>query len=451
MSYTLNRQQYLAATPRVGVNLVIAGAGTGKTSALIQKAENLITAGLVRTDQVLILTFSRKAADELRERIMSRIRERGSGITTGTFHSFCYAVIREFSSLIGFDDSPGIIDSDYINRFIDRQIRSRMDHFKGLPVAVIRNLLEHPPPPESPARKNLDHLGITDSLLKLTGEIRGYKQERNLLEYEDLMDITVQTLETNAVIRNTLLNRYRFIMVDEFQDTSENNFRLLKQLIDPGEPGLFVVGDDWQSIYGFRNARLEYIVNMKKFFPTVETIKLRINYRSKKEIVELSNRFIRKNRYRTSKKLVSHAGKGGTVRAFSVEGFEEECRCIKMITSSMEGEVCVLYRNNWQGTMISKHLSCPENSTSGMPVLMTMHASKGLEFDCVIIAGISDKIMPDSSSDIEEERRLLYVGLTRARNKLYLIFHENEKGNKSRFASELGVRSEKFSVSAIPE
>ena len=450
MTTTLNREQLLASRPDGGINLVIAGAGTGKTSALIKKTENLIVSGIVRADQLLILTFSRKAAEELRERIESVLDGRGKGITAGTFHSFCYGLIQEYYREIGFTDMPGIVDDDEMNLFLHDRIRGKLEDFKGLPMKIIVRMLNNPPEPGSPVLTNLERAGISTALEGLRRDIANYKKEGNLLDYEDLIDRSIETLENNHNIRAIIRERYRYLLVDEFQDTSENNFRLLKQLIDPAHPNLFAVGDDWQSIYGFRNARLEYIVNMKAFFPMVRTVKLRINYRSKREIVKLSNRFIARNRYRTSKKLVSYSGKGGIVSAYTVKSMEEECRCIERIIAGCEGEICLLYRNNWQGERISKQLNQMEQLREHPPLMMTIHASKGLEFDCVIIAGISDKIIPDPASDIEEERRLLYVALTRARKTLCLMYHENENGNMPRFAGELGIAAVRFSASTVP-
>ncbi len=197
----------------------------------------------------------------------------------------------------------------------------------------------------------------------------------------------------------------------------------------------FAVGDDFQSIYGFRGSRLEYIVKPEIFFYKPGKHILKVNYRSKKEIVNIAGRFIKKNKNRSSKKLISHKGAGGVVKVKFVSGFEDEAEYVKELLSTLEIiDIAVLYRNNFQGSYIKQILKINDSRVK----FMTIHASKGLEFNTVILTGLSDKIIPDKSSDIEEERRLLYVAMTRAEENLYLIFHMKGSNEYPCFAKELG-------------
>ena len=200
-----------------------------------------------------------------------------------------------------------------------------------------------------------------------------------------------------------------------------------------------MVGDDYQSIYGFRNARVEYIINIRKYFPAAKTHKLTLNYRSGKKIIKLSNSFIKLNRFRTSKKIIPCRDIKGLVQFHPVEKRERESNVLINIVSRLpEGsEIAVIYRNNYQGEVLRKDLESISNRSIEF---LTMHGSKGLEFDIVIIPGISDKIIPDRTSDIEEERRLFYVAMTRARRELHLIYHKNSGGKLPRFIKELGYR-----------
>jgi DNA helicase-2/ATP-dependent DNA helicase PcrA len=446
----LNREQDLASRPDGGVTLVIAGAGTGKTSALIEKTRNLIAEGAVRAENILILTFSRKAADEIKERLVARAGPEGGAVTSGTFHSFCYRLIRDHGMFRPGPEGPGtppkIIDGEHGERIIDGLIRQELASFQGLPLSVIRQLLAGGRPVPRDIERKLENFGIRRKVDLLALAYRDYKAAGNLMDFGDLMRTATGLLESDGEFRAATRARYTYLLVDEFQDTSEDNFRLLKQLLPESNPNLFAVGDDWQSIYGFRNARVEYIVKMRNYFPGVRIIKLRTNYRSRREIVDLSSGFIRKNRFRTSKKLISHAGKGGLVRAYAVASRAEETDCIAGILARENGRSAVLYRNNWQGDIIRKHLGIADDGEQEFPAaLMTMHASKGLEFDTVIVAGISDLIIPDRKSDLEEERRLFYVALTRAKRSLYLVFHLKENGELPRFANELGLRPARFS------
>jgi superfamily I DNA/RNA helicase len=215
---------------------------------------------------------------------------------------------------------------------------------------------------------------------------------------------------------------------------------MMRLLCRNGEKNLFAVGDDWQAIYGFRNARVEYILGMKKYFPHLRVHKLTINYRSRAELVSVSNRFIKGNKKRTKKKLSAALGRGGSVYHYSVSSFDEECILVKNLLEKNTGETAILFRNNRQGEALLKRF--PEIEHRENTFFMTIHSSKGLEFNTVIITGVDDAIIPDRNSYIEEERRLFYVALTRAKERLYVVSRE-----ASRFGRELAVRPSRF----VPE
>ena len=446
---TLNIEQYKASRPDGGINLVIAGAGTGKTKTLVEKVNTVIRKGKIKPEQILILTFSKKAAEEIKDRVKQSAGEMADLINSSTFHSFCLKFLKEsiepFLEISDYRKFPDIIDSELKNELMYEFIKESYSDFLGIPVDVVQYILDNYENLAIWQKKKLDKLQITEKIKGLRESYSLFKKEKNLIEFEDLIDYSIDILQNFGDIRRVINNRYRYIFIDEFQDTSENNFELIKLLLSRGSPNLFVVGDDWQSIYGFRNARIEYIVGMKGFFPKVNIFKLKVNYRSRKEIVSISNRFIRKNRYRTRKKLKSYKGKGGHVQGLAVREHLSE---IKHITEIIDDNIhksdviAVLYRNNWQGIQISKKL---ENYStyikSGKIKLMTIHSSKGLEFHTVIISGVADRILPDRTSDIEEERRLFYVALTRAKERLYIIYHINKSGELSRFARELGYNA----------
>ncbi len=450
-----NREQALASRPDRGVTLVIAGAGTGKTSCLIEKTRNLIEHGIVPPGEILILTFSRKAADEISERIVRHLGPAGKNIAAGTFHSFSYGIIREYlhsrPPALPPLPVPSILDREGQESVIDELIRRDLGKLRGLPAPVIRQLMGKERPLEATVIRRLQELGIAEVIESIRMDYERWKTENNVFDFGDLIVKASEILTNDASYRKAIRERHRYLLVDEFQDTSEDNFRLLKLILPEKNPDLFVVGDDWQSIYGFRNARVEYIIGMKKFFDRPKIIKLKVNYRSRREIVALSGRFIARNRRRTAKKLVSASGPGGAITAIRTRDRHEELACIKFILSNEGEDIAVLYRNNWQGELIKKRLGQDNTGKKGCedfgggPRFMTMHASKGLEFRSVIIAGISDDIIPDPMSDLEEERRLFYVALTRAREKLYLLCHGRENGKLPRFLRELGVRVRTFS------
>ena len=445
----LNRQQHNAVRSGSGVSLVIAGAGTGKTRTLVEKVCRIIRDRTVSPDEILITTFSRKAANELRERIHSS-GAAGRDITAGTFHSFCLQMLKEFASPFvngnGFSRFPDIVDGERKIELYRELITPGLSRFKGIPREMILNCVGRLETMGSVDRNRLAEAGVLDNLLELRKSYGNYKIRNNLMDYDDMMDYGIELLEKHENVRKTVRERYRFLLVDEFQDTSPKNFRLLSYILPEEKRNLFVVGDDWQSIYGFRGARPEYTVGIRKFFPESVIYKLTVNYRSRKEIVDLSNRFICRNRKRTRKKLSSHRGRGGRVQGFIVRTRDEEYERIRHLLEGelqAAGDVAILYRNNWQGEKIEKNILDGLSAAERDRVKpMTIHSSKGLEFRSVILCGISDRIIPDPSTPLEDERRLLYVALTRARERLYLICYEEKTGVMSRFAAELGFSEE---------
>lgn len=446
----LNRQQYLASLPDSGVSLVIAGAGTGKTKTLVEKVKNVISAGIAKPEEILILTFSSKAAQEIKDRVKSGIGNGAEYINSGTFHSFCLNFLRNneraFQSSYGFVHFPRVIDQEEKVKLLKDELQDSLDRFLGLPVDVAAGLIDGLERLDKRIFEKLERMGITEELQNIRARYKTLKISQGLIDFNDMMEYTIDILSNNESIRQDTISKYKYIFVDEFQDTSEDNFLLLWLLLPDANPNLFLVGDDWQSIYGFRGSKVEYIVKMKKYFPNSIIYKLNLNYRSRKEIVKFTNNFIKKNKYRTSKKLKSAMGRGGIILDFCIDTLEEEVKVISGILKSEKGKaqkdsngVAVLYRNNWQGNYILNILLSEGIETDKLTFL-TMHSSKGLEFDTVIIAGVSDKIIPDASADIEEERRLFYVALTRAKNALYIVHHRSADDELSIFARELGFK-----------
>ncbi len=442
----LNKEQFRASRADTGVSLVLAGAGTGKTKTLVEKVGNVLNGLGMEPEQVLVLTFSRRAAEELRERVGS-CRGPGREIAAGTFHSFCYDLLRRngkaFMEAGGFTRFPSVIDDDDQKTIIGELIRRDLARFLGIPAGVVYDLMMRRDTLDDWKRKKLQESGLDSELSILAEQYRETKRQRDVIDYDDMIKFAIGLLEKNGAVRAEVLARCRYVFVDEFQDVSDDNIRLLKLLLPERGRNLFAVGDDWQSIYGFRGAAVEYIIRMKRHFPEAVIHHLTVNYRSRKEIVSLACGFIRNNRIRTRKRLRSSRGRGGTVRFYTVRSLEEEAEIVRTIITG-RGDVpglAVLYRNNWQGRYLKGALGNDDGSGAAF---MTMHASKGLEFDRVIVAGVCDSVLPDGDNDIEEERRLLFVACTRARDELHIIVHINDEGEVSRFGRELGVSGEKY-------
>ena len=229
------------------------------------------------------------------------------------------------------------------------------------------------------------------------------------------------------------------MFVDEFQDVSDDNFRLLKLILPERGGNLFAVGDDWQSIYGFRSARVEYIVRMKRLFPRG------LGSPSHGQLsLPPGDRLAVRPLYPEEPVPHQEAPDGpsrqGRLRPAHCQSPPLRRRPAPS-RSSLRGRapgatLAVLFRNNWQCQYFRECGSALDRA--GVSV-MTMHASKGLEFDTVIVAGVRDGVIPDPESGIEEERRLLYVACTRARDELAVIAHVNDRGEMARFGRELGI------------
>ena len=439
----LNKQQLEASLPDKGVSLVIAGAGTGKTTTMIEKIKNVLIHSDLAPENLLILTFSRKAAEEIKTRLG---RNSGTDITpvfSGTFHSFALQLLREYPSIyikhFRFPAFPGIITDEDKKEIIRNIILSRKELYLGIPCDTVFNLAENLHRLKPELLKKLEHSGLFNLIQEIPEKYKDYKTLKALIDFDDMIAHASLLLKEVPEIRDSVRSRYRHIFVDEFQDTSDDNFELLSLLLCSEKPNLFMVGDDYQSIYGFRNAKVEYIINIKKYFPEAKILELTFNYRSGKKIIKLSNSFIRQNRFRTSKKIIPCKDQRGIVKFHSVAKGGSETGAINKIISEVSEtrNIAVIYRNNYQEMILRRELAA---TTSRKLQFLTMHGSKGLEFDIVIITGISDRIIPDRTSDIEEERRLFYVAMTRAENELHLIFHKNSSGKLPRFIKELGYR-----------
>jgi DNA helicase-2/ATP-dependent DNA helicase PcrA len=434
-----NLQQQGACRPARGIHIVIAGPGTGKTRTMIERINNTVKEYAVRPENLLILTFSRKAAEEIRERLTASSGKDYDTAFAGTFHSFCLRILKENSGLYlsntGMRSFPDIIDSELEESIRQQLFMQEPGRFMGIPYDAIIKIMNRRSPFPARTAVRLSRSGLFTEIEKFREQYRQYKLRHALIDYDDMMLHASELLAGNTEVRKKLHAKYRFIFIDEFQDTSREDFNLLTNIAGK-DANIFMVGDDYQAIYRFRGARVEYLVNSDKFFPGANIHKLTINYRSHSEIVALSNRFIRHNSFRSKKKIISAKGKGAAIMFHRAESSASETDTIARILAETDknGTCAILCRNNYQVKRLQRSLSpCRTNL-----LCMTMHASKGLEFDCVIIAGVSDGIIPDRDTDIEDERRLFYVALTRARSRLHIIYETDDKGNPPRFISECG-------------
>jgi DNA helicase-2/ATP-dependent DNA helicase PcrA len=298
----LNPAQYEAVSSTDGPHLIIAGAGTGKTRTITYRVAYLVELG-VKPESILLLTFTRRAAQEMLRRASILLDSRCEKVAGGTFHSFANLVLRQYARLIGFEPSFTILDQgdaeDVVNllrtqkRFDTKEKRfprkqTLFDVFsKSVNTATsIATILKE----EYPHYE--DYL---EEFLDLQAAYTQYKAKHNLMDYDDLLLFLRKLLGEQLPVRNTLTDRYRYVMVDEYQDTNRIQAEIVK-LLSGKHRNVMVVGDDSQSIYSFRGATIRNILDFPEEFPGCKIIKLEENYRSTQPILNFTNEILRRAR-----------------------------------------------------------------------------------------------------------------------------------------------------------
>jgi DNA helicase-2/ATP-dependent DNA helicase PcrA len=426
----LNREQAAAARGDIGFSLILAGAGTGKTTTLIEKVSEVIRRGIAPSGKILLLTFSRAAAEEMRQRIAKKIPE-AEALTAGTFHSAALSILRSFPSewaaMRGFSAYPSILDEESRKRILFGLARNRLDDFLGLPLETIVWLC-------SPINRDKGclHKGfefIRDALDSLLNAYEHHKAASASADFNDLISDCTRLLRDNPPLRQKINGSFRYIFIDEFQDITDETLAFVKLLLPEEGGNLCAVGDDAQAIYSFMGSSPRHICSFEQVFPGARHYRLTENYRSRSEIISLSNAVIQRNVSGIRKNLHAIRGKGGSVTFHAVSA-EDEHLCIQqLIEQRAPGSLAVLFRNNWQILRLKLFLGTAFTDGKQDVVFETIHASKGLEYDTVILAGVEDGIFPGCCSDIEEERRLLYVALTRSRDHLCIVYRQNGDDN----------------------
>lgn len=349
----LNTAQKEAATTIDGPVLILAGAGTGKTKTITTRLAYLLSQG-IDPASTLTLTFTNKAAAEMRSRALAMI---GANAQTPpalyTFHKFGLLFLRFYIDKLNRKNSFIIIDTDdkrkILKQFTPDDLNVKM---VSKEISHCKNSLISPQEALSQAD------GLDETLKKKLQKVaqiyesyQNYLSTNNFVDFDDLLALPHQILKENADLRREISNKYQFIMVDEYQDTNELQLRLLKQLCSTHN-NLCVVGDDDQSIYGWRGANVQNILNFEKSFANTKIITLEENYRSTKEILNAANELIAHNKQRHEKRLKSTLGDGFAVELMSSFDENEEAREIakrikKLIGSGVKpSEIAILFRIN---------------------------------------------------------------------------------------------------------
>ena len=298
----LNPAQYEAVTAVQGPSLIVAGAGTGKTRTITFRVAYLVELG-VKPESILLLTFTRRAAQEMLRRASILLDSRCEKVAGGTFHSFANMVLRQYAPLIRFESTFTILDQgdaeDVVNLLRTRMkfdTRGRRFPRKQTLFEIFSKSVNTHQTVKHVLKEEFPHYeDFLEEVLALHKAYTAYKAGHNLMDYDDLLLHCRTLLRDHDQVRNTLSERYKYIMVDEYQDTNRIQAEIV-QLLAARHRNIMVVGDDSQSIYSFRGATIRNILDFPETFPGCGIITLEENYRSTQPILNLTNEILRRAR-----------------------------------------------------------------------------------------------------------------------------------------------------------
>lgn len=363
----LNDAQVQAVAAENGPLLILAGAGSGKTKTLTHRVAYLIGEKGIWPNQILAVTFTNKAAKEMRERLavlLGQPNTRGFMPWMGTFHGICVRLLRQDGGSIGIQHNFVIYDEDDRQGLIKQAMKIEgITDGKIKPRAVsgmISSAKNDMVGPEDFALTA--NYPFQQSVAKIYTAYEKLRKEAGALDFDDLLLETVRLFKENDDIRRKWQRQFVHIMIDEYQDTNAAQYSIVKSLVGP-ERNICVVGDDWQSIYSWRGADFTNILNFERDFPGALVIKLEQNYRSTGAILEAAHNVISKNVQRTDKKLWTAEGQGSPVQVHELYDEAEEARLVASRVSAQvaigarkPNEFAVLYRTNAQSYTMERAL-----------------------------------------------------------------------------------------------
>lgn len=355
----LNDKQKQAVFTTEGPVLLLAGAGSGKTGVLMHRIAYLIEEKHIDPYNIMAITFTNKAAKEMKERIGKLIGEEGNFVWVMTFHSSCVRFLRRFIDRIGFDNSFTIYDSDDQRTlmkkiFKEYDINSKVYKERAV-LNAISNCKNELMTPSEYMKSAID--SYEKGLARLYELYQSALKKNNALDFDDLICRSVELFEKCPEVLDYYQNRFRYIMVDEYQDTNTAQFRLI-YLLAQKYKNICVVGDDDQSIYKFRGANIENILSFEERLENVNLIKLEQNYRSTGNILDAANAVIKNNRGRKDKRLWTEGESGDNIELRQFQTANEEAdniiKDIKNRARQNFRDFAVLYRTNAQSRLLEE-------------------------------------------------------------------------------------------------
>ncbi len=366
----LNEMQQKAVNTTEGPLLILAGAGSGKTTVLVSRVEHIINEGLAAAWQVLAITFTNKAANELKERLVRAVGDDANSIWAHTFHSCCARILRRFGDRIGYSNHFTIYDTDDSRRVMKHcqkqlGIEDRLINHKSIlsQISMAKDSLIGPQEYKAQASNDFRKSKIAECYALYQKEL----MKADAMDFDDMIFNTVKLLRENDDVRDFYQTQFRYVMVDEYQDTNHAQYVLTSLLADKYK-NICVVGDDDQSIYRFRGATIENILSFEEQYKNAVVIRLEENYRSTQNILDGANAIISNNKKRKGKILYTRSGKGDKIILNTVMNESDESAFIvdEILKNVRNGakmsDHAILYRMNAQSRNLEVMLT-----KSGIP------------------------------------------------------------------------------------
>ena len=357
MGKKLNTAQQRAVCHETGPMLVLAGPGSGKTTVLLCRISRLLERGLAKPQEILALTFSKAAAEEMKSRFENL--NGASGVSFGTFHSIFFRILRSrygwnVEQIFQEEERRSILrNSIEAEKWDIPDLEEYISQFFSQ-LSLMNSELEQP--------NRFTPTGMpVEEFRKLYRAYEGYKERHEKLDFDDMLTQCYQLLREDAAVREYWQRKYKFILVDEFQDVNQAQFACL-QILAERHQNLFVVGDDDQSIYAFRGARPDFLLHFPTLYPAAKKVTLNTNYRSTERIVNLAERVIGNNEVRFVKNMKGIGEAGDKVTFFLAEDAAKEAAHIaekigRLLDEGMPlTEIAVIYRTNLQGGAFAREL-----------------------------------------------------------------------------------------------
>ena len=452
----LNDAQLEAVRTTQGPQLVIAGAGTGKTRTLVYRVAYLIEAG-IDPRQILLLTFTKKAAQEMMRRAEVLLDERCSKIKGGTFHAYANLTLRRFAKLVGYEQNFSIVDradaEDIINVVrTELNLTSKETRLpkKGTLLAILSKAANTNQRYEDILEEEYQQFaGEVDVIRKIAAAYARYKQDRSIMDYDDLLLLHRKLLEENPEVKTRLSLENFYIMIDEFQDTNSTQAEIA-HLLASEHLNIMAVGDDSQSIYSFRGASFRNIMDFPKRYDGCKITKLEQNYRSSQPLLFFTNKIVEAAREKYSKTLFSTINAEQKPAYVRTTGIDEQSEfiCQRVLELAEEGvklnDISVLFRSGWHSNELEIALAAhniPFVKYGGLKFVEAAHIKDVMAFLrviynlCDVVAWhrlllLLEGIGPQKAKSIAEEivnEQKSYAGLIAAKFKKQKFFGKLEE------------------------